>query len=200
MHCDCRSTRTRAIWATGCWSQTQLISSGEVPYPVGCHWNVAFSGSRIQGQRGTGSRIRIRNTAATEMFFFLFSRQIKCTEQLPGIICTPTVLRSISSWLSFCFGLLYWLTAVVNNLPATGAGVPYFYQSVLLQNSTHLGNEKSYLLSLFIKDKYRNLMLCSKVFLYIKETVMVAVLERYSVGKLISVSKKNWLFVGLRMT
>jgi hypothetical protein len=43
------------------------------------------------------------------------------------------------------------------------------------------------LVSMLMKDKYRNLKLCSKVFLYIKEIVTIAVLERYSVGKLISV-------------
>ncbi len=94
--------------------------SVQVKYPVDCHRNVAFSGSRVKKAPDLRSRrIRIRNSAATEMLLLLFSHQILHSVQFYVLIfiCTPdsctihfflvvilfwyTLLACVQQWTTF---------------------------------------------------------------------------------------------------
>ncbi len=131
--------------------------SVQVKYSVGRHRNVAFSGSRIQSHKDNGSQIPDpdprhcchRNVASS----FSASNLVFST-----VLCFNLYLYSDSLTIYFFLVvILFWFTlltylhsTVVKNLPATGAGVPYFYQTVSLQKSTHFGHEK--FLSLWVTE------------------------------------------------
>ncbi len=131
----------------------QLISSGEVscwPPQKCCFFRIPDPGTKKAPDLGSH-----RNVASTSPSNLVY-RTVLCF----SLFFQLFVLRQFNDlFLPGCHSVLVYITnlrTAVNNLSATGSGVPYFYQNSFFPDTKipHFGKEK--FLSRCVNEVYRN--------------------------------------------